>query len=113
MIGSTIEIDGKLLPYRPVAIMAYHMAQQELGFQALRTMLFITMLLGSVGAVGGQFSDFTWNEYKNWKKFADISVKEGPYNIYLGGSAFFVQVDDEIGERTEIFIIPIFNDQCC
>ena len=78
-----------MLPYRPVAIMAYHMAQQELGFQALRAMLFISMLLGSVGAVGGQFSDFTWKEYKNWSKFADISVKEGPYNIYLSGSKFF------------------------
>lgn len=89
MIGSTIEVDGKTLPYRPVAIMAYHMAQQELGFQALRAMLFIPMLLGSVGAVGGQFSDFTWKEYKNWKKFADISVKEGPYNIYLKDSKFF------------------------
>jgi len=89
MIGSTIEVDGKMLPYRPVAIMAYHMAQQELGFQALRAMLFIPMLLGSVGAVGGQFSDFTWKEYKNWKKFADISVKEGPYNIYLSSSKFF------------------------
>lgn len=89
MIGSTIKIDGKMLPYRPVAIMAYHMAQQELGFQALRAMLFISMLLGSVGAVGGQFSDFTWKEYKNWKKFADISVNEGPYDIYLSGSRFF------------------------
>jgi anaerobic selenocysteine-containing dehydrogenase len=89
MIGSTIEVDGKMLPYRPVAIMAYHMAQQELGFQALRAMLFIPMLLGSVGAVGGQFSDFTWKEYKNWKKFANISVKEGPYNIYLSDSKFF------------------------
>jgi anaerobic selenocysteine-containing dehydrogenase len=89
MIGSLIEVEGKMLPYRPVAIMAYHMAQQELGFQALRAMLFIPMLLGSVGAVGGQFSDFTWKEYKNWKKFADISVKEGPYNIYLSGSKFF------------------------
>lgn len=88
MIGSTIEIDGKTLPYRPVAIMAYHMSQQELGFQALRAMLFIPMLLGSVGAVGGQFSDFTWKEYKNWKKFAKISVKDET-NLYLKDSKFY------------------------
>lgn len=88
-IGSTIEVDGKLLPYRPVGIMAYHMSQQELGFQALRAMLMVTMLIGSVGAVGGQCSDFTWKEHKNWAKFEDISVKEGPYNIYLSGSKFF------------------------
>jgi anaerobic selenocysteine-containing dehydrogenase len=105
MIGSTIEIDGKTLPYRPVAIMAYHMAQQELGFQALRAMLFIPMLLGSVGAVGGQFSDFTWKEYKNWAKFENISVKEGPYNIYLSGSKFF-----PINSNNSSIVAKVIND---
>ena len=88
MIGSMIEVDGKMLPYRPVAIMAYHMAQQELGFQALRSMLMVTMLLGSVGAVGGQFSDFTWKEYKNWKKLDNIEITDSP-NLYLNKSMFF------------------------
>jgi len=105
MIGSTIEIDGRTLPYRPVAIMAYHMAQQELGFQALRAMLFIPMLLGSVGAVGGQFSDFTWKEYKNWKKFENISVNEGPYNIYLSGSKFF-----PINSNNSSIVAKVIND---
>lgn len=105
MIGSTIEVDGKMLPYRPVAIMAYHMAQQELGFQALRAMLFIPMLLGSVGAVGGQFSDFTWKENKNWKNFENISVKEGPYNIYLSGSKFF-----PINSNNSSLVSKVIND---
>jgi anaerobic selenocysteine-containing dehydrogenase len=35
-IGATTVVDGVVVPYRPVGIMAYHMAQQELGFQALR-----------------------------------------------------------------------------
>ena len=88
MIGSTTTIDGVTLPYRPVAIMAYHMAQQELGFQALRSMLMITMLLGSVGAVGGQFSDFTWKKHKNWDGLDNIEITDSP-NIYLNKSKFY------------------------
>lgn len=88
MIGSTIEVDGHLLPYRPVAIMAYHMSQQELGFQALRAMVMVTMLIGSVGAVGGQFSDFTWKKHKNWEGLDNISITETP-NIYLNKSKFY------------------------
>lgn len=104
MIGSNIEIDGNLLPYRPVAIMAYHMAQQELGFQALRAMLMVTMLLGSVGAVGGQFSDFTWKEYKNWKKLDAISIKEET-NIYLQDSKFF-----PINSNNSSVVATVIND---
>jgi anaerobic selenocysteine-containing dehydrogenase len=46
-IGSTIVIDGVKLPYRPVGIMAYHVSQQELGFQAFRAMGLVFMLLGA------------------------------------------------------------------
>jgi anaerobic selenocysteine-containing dehydrogenase len=88
MIGSTISINGHTMPYRPVAIMAYHMSQQELGFQALRAMQMVMMLIGSIGAVGGQFSDFTWKEYKNWAKFAHLKVKDET-NLYLKDSKFF------------------------
>ncbi|MEE8346120.1 MAG: molybdopterin-dependent oxidoreductase [Dehalococcoidia bacterium] len=89
MIGSTIEMDGITLPYRPVAIMAYHVSQQELGFQALRAAALVSMLLGTIEAVGGQRTDFTWKVHKNWEPFGEISVKEGPYNAYLKGSKFF------------------------
>ncbi|MBC8514913.1 molybdopterin-dependent oxidoreductase [bacterium] len=88
MIGSTIEIEGHTLPYRPVAIMAYHMSQQELGFQALRAMTFIPMLLGAIGAVGGQFTDLTWKEHKNWKKLDNIEITDTP-NITLKGSKYY------------------------
>jgi anaerobic selenocysteine-containing dehydrogenase len=88
MIGSTISIDGHTMPYRPVAIMAYHMSQQELGFQALRAMQMVMMLIGSIGAVGGQFSDFTWKEYKNWAKFEHLKVKDET-NLYLKDSKYF------------------------
>ena len=88
MIGSTTVVDGVTLPYRPVAIMAYHMSQQELGFQALRSMVMLTMLLGSVGAVGGQFSDFTWKKHKNWDGLDNIEITDTP-NIYLNKSKFY------------------------
>ena len=88
MIGSTIVVDGITLPYRPVAIMAYHMSQQELGFQALRAMTMISMLVGSIGAVGGQFTDFTWKKHKNWDKLDKIKIKEKT-NIYLKNSKFY------------------------
>jgi anaerobic selenocysteine-containing dehydrogenase len=87
-IGSTIEVDGMTLPYRPVAIMAYHMAQQELGFQAIRAMTMVMMLLGAVGAVGGQLSDFTWKIHKNYNGLDSIDITDSP-NIYLNKSKFY------------------------
>ncbi len=89
MIGSTIVVDGVEIPYRPVGIMAYHVSQQELGFQALRAATIVQMLLGAIGAVGGQQTDFTWKVHKNYANFADPKVKDPPYNIYLGESKFF------------------------
>jgi anaerobic selenocysteine-containing dehydrogenase len=88
MIGASVEVDGMTLPYRPVAIMAYHMAQQELGFQALRAMTMIPMLLGAVGAVGGQLSDYTWKIHKGYKGLDTIKIEEET-NIYLKNSKFY------------------------
>ncbi len=89
MIGSTIQVDGATLPYRPVACMAYHMAQQELGFQALRAMIMVFMLLGAVEAVGGLRIDFTWKVHGNYEKLDQIKIKDAPYNLYLGDSKYF------------------------
>ncbi|GIX47178.1 MAG: molybdopterin oxidoreductase molybdopterin-binding subunit [Candidatus Tectimicrobiota bacterium] len=89
MLGSTVVVDGIPLPYRPVAIMAYHVAQQELGFQLTRALLLLMMLLGSIEAVGGQRIDFTWKLHENFKKLDEIEIKDPPYNIYLKDSKFF------------------------
>jgi anaerobic selenocysteine-containing dehydrogenase len=88
-IGSTRIEDGVEVPYRPVGIMAYHMAQQELGFQAVRAMTIMTMLVGATGAVGGQLSDFTWKVHKNYAAFEELKVEEGPYDFTLKNSKFF------------------------
>jgi anaerobic selenocysteine-containing dehydrogenase len=88
-IGSTIIVDGITLPYRPVAIMAYHMAQQEHGFQAIRAMIMVMMLLGAIEAVGGQRFDWTWKIHANFERLDQIVIKDPPYNIYLKDSKFF------------------------
>ncbi|MEE9275556.1 MAG: molybdopterin dinucleotide binding domain-containing protein, partial [bacterium] len=88
-IGSTIELDGVTLPFRPVGVMAYHMSQQELGFQAIRAMMMVFMLLGAIEAVGGVRTDWKWKVHKNWKKLDEAKVKDPPYNIYLKDSKFF------------------------
>ncbi len=88
-IGSTILVDGVEVPYRPVGIMAYHMAQQELGFQTARAMTMVPMLVGAVGAAGGQLSDFTWKVHKNYAKFEKLEVNDPPYDFLLKNSKYF------------------------
>lgn len=88
MIGSTIVVDGVAVPHRPVSIMAYHMAQQEMGFQTLRSMLMVMMLLGAVGAVGGQMIDYTWKIHKNYKAIDEIDISDST-NVYLKDSKFY------------------------
>ncbi|MBI4393063.1 MAG: molybdopterin-dependent oxidoreductase [Euryarchaeota archaeon] len=88
-IGSTIELEGVKLPYRPVSIMAYHMSQQEHGFGAIRIMLMVMMLLGAVEAVGGQRIDSTWKEYKNYEKLGHPKVKATGYNYALADSKYY------------------------
>ena len=87
-IGSTIVMDGVEIPYRPVAIMAYHVVCQELGFQMNRAQLLLMMLLGAVGAVGGQQIDWTWKIHKNYAGLDKIEIDDTP-NIYLNKSKFW------------------------
>ncbi|GAB4334375.1 MAG: sulfur reductase subunit SreA [Dehalococcoidia bacterium] len=88
-IGSTIVVDGIEVPYRPVGIHAYHMAQQEMGFQTVRAMCLLMLLIGAVGAAGGQLSDTSWKVHANFEKFEDLKVNDPPYNIWLSGSKWF------------------------
>ncbi|MBI4493696.1 MAG: molybdopterin-dependent oxidoreductase [Chloroflexi bacterium] len=89
-LGSTIVVDGVQVPYRPVSVMAYHMAQQELGFQALRAIMTVFMLLGAVGAAGGVQVDLGgWKLHSNFKALDEIKIQDPPYNVYLKDSRFF------------------------
>ena len=86
---SSIVVDGVEVPYRPVKIITYHMAQQELGFQTARAMTMVPMLVGATGAVGGQLSDFTWKIHKNYPKFEKLTVEDPPYDFILNKSKYF------------------------
>lgn len=88
-IGSTITVEGLTLPYRPVSIMAYHVSQQEMGFQFYRAMYMIMMLLGAVEAVGGLRIDFIWNVHDNYKALETVKIKDPPYDFTLKDSKFF------------------------
>jgi len=88
-IGSTLVVDGVEVPYRPVGIMAYHMSQQELGFQTVRAMTMVPMLVGAIGAAGGQLSDFTWKIHGNYAKFEKLTVNDPPYDFMLNKSKYF------------------------
>jgi anaerobic selenocysteine-containing dehydrogenase len=88
-IGSTIVIDGVEIPYRPVGLMAYHVSQQETGFQAFRAAAIAYMLLGAFEAAGSMRIDFARGLHKNWTALDNITIKDPPYNIYLKDSKFF------------------------
>ena len=88
-IGATTVVDGVTIPYRPVGIMAYHMAQQELGFQLMRGLLLVPMLLGSLGAVGGTGIDFSWKIHENFEKLDQIEITDPPYDFALKNSKYF------------------------
>lgn len=89
-IGSTIVVEGVPVPYRPVAIHAYHVGQQELGFQFVRAAITVMMLLGAVGAAGGQRFDVgPWKVHENFEKLDQVEVKDPPYDFVLKNSKFF------------------------
>ncbi|MBI4303124.1 MAG: molybdopterin-dependent oxidoreductase [Chloroflexi bacterium] len=88
-IGNTIVLDGVELAYRPVGMMAYHITQQELGFQAARAAVMVYMLLGAIEAVGGVRIDFKRGVADNFKGLDSIEIKDPPYNIYLKDSKYF------------------------
>ncbi|MDP2952909.1 MAG: molybdopterin-dependent oxidoreductase, partial [Chloroflexota bacterium] len=89
LIGYNTVVNGVELPHRPVSIMAYHVAQQELGFQAVRAAIQVFMLLGAIEAVGGPRIDFTYKLHGNYKAFGDFKITDPPDNIALRGSKYF------------------------
>ena len=104
-IGSTKKIDGVDVPYRPVSMMGYHVAQQELGFQACRAALIPFMLVGAVESVGGLRSDLGRSIHANYKALDEIEIGEGPYNLYLNKSKFY-----PINSNNSSIVAHVMND---
>ncbi|MBI4199225.1 MAG: molybdopterin-dependent oxidoreductase [Chloroflexi bacterium] len=106
MVGSTVVLEGVTLPYRPVGIMAYHVSQQELGFQFYRAMYMIMMLVGAVEAVGGLRIDSTWKVHANYDAFDKIKIKDPPYDYTLGSSKFFPVRTSNPGMIAKVMLDP-------
>ncbi|MBM2826298.1 MAG: twin-arginine translocation signal protein [Dehalococcoidia bacterium] len=106
MIGSTTVVDGVTLPYRPVGIMAYHVSQQELGFQFYRAMYMVMMLLGAVEAVGGLRIDSTWKIDPNFEALEKVTIKDPPYDYTLGASKFFPIRTSNPGMIAKVMLNP-------
>jgi len=106
MIGSTTVVDGVTLPYRPVGIMAYHVSQQELGFQFYRAMYMIMMLLGAVEAVGGLRIDSTWKVHGNYSALDSVKIKDPPYDYILKDSKFFPINTGNPGMIAKVMVNP-------
>jgi len=47
------------------------------------------MLVGAVGAAGGQLSDYDWKIYKNYAKYEKLTVEDPPYDYLLNNSKYF------------------------
>lgn len=89
MIGSTIVVDGVQLPYRPVGVMLYHAAQQELGFQATRAIVLMLMVIGAMGAPGGTMPDTKWEIHDNYYALDAATIEDPPYGATLKYSKYF------------------------
>ncbi len=89
-IGETITIDGSEMPYRPASLMAYHVAQQELGFQAVRAAIMVFMLLGAIDVPGGMLIDLAPGELNsNYTDLDTVAIADPPYDFTLKDSKFF------------------------
>jgi anaerobic selenocysteine-containing dehydrogenase len=88
-IGSTIVVDGVSLPYRPVGVMLYHAAQQELGFQATRAIVLMLMVIGAMGAPGGTMPDTKWEINDNYYALDEATIEDPPYGATLKYSKYF------------------------
>jgi anaerobic selenocysteine-containing dehydrogenase len=87
--GGVAEGVPKDYVYRPVGIMADHVSQQEMGFQASRAALQVFMLLGAIDAVGGVHAGLKREVHDSFEGWDDIKVRDPPYDIDLAGSKFF------------------------
>ena len=105
-IGSTLMIDGREVPYRPVGIMGYHVTQQELGFQAARAAITPFLLLGAFEAAGGVKSDMARSITSTFDSHAKITVKDPPYGISLGSSKFYPLNSNNSGVAMKALLDP-------
>ncbi len=102
-IGSTINLDGKTLRYRPVAIYTFRgLVAKEYGTQTWRAGLIVMMLVGALDAVGGVLlhEPGKSSEYMN-----PSSCEYPPSRIDLKKSAFFPHATHDVAQQA-LFTVP-------
>ncbi len=87
--GGAVEGEARDYVFRPVGIMADHVTQQEMGFQATRAAVQVFMLLGAIDAVGGAHSEFIRQTSDAFPKYDSINIREPPYDITLKDSKYY------------------------
>ena len=94
-IGATVEINGEELPYRPVGVHGYHVAQEEMGVMATIEQYHASMLVGAVDAVGStRVRKAKYDGPKDYRAdFRDLAynpekITPEPSGPSLGGSMF-------------------------
>ncbi len=96
-IGSTINIDGETLRYRPVAIHTFRgLSAKQYGVQNWRAALMVQMLLGSIDAVGGINLH---SVYKKPKYFKASKAEYPPTRIDLQESVFFPHATHNVAQQ--------------
>lgn len=94
-IGATTVVDGVEVPYRPVGMHGYHVAQQELGVPATQAHYHANMLVGAVDAVGStRVRKAKYNHPKDYRAdYRDLAfhpekITTEPDGPSLGGTMF-------------------------
>ncbi len=96
-IGSTINIEGKELRYRPVAIHSFRgLSAKEYGVQNWRAALLVQMLVGCLDAVGGLILH---GVYKKPKYMGPSKCEYPPQRIDLAESVFFPHATHNVAQQ--------------
>jgi anaerobic selenocysteine-containing dehydrogenase len=96
-IGSTIEIEGHRLRYRPVVIHTFRgMSAKEYGSQQWRAAWIVQMLVGNLDAVGGIRLHHANPDYKNMKP---SKCEYPPSRVDLAESVFFPHATHNVAQQ--------------
>jgi len=96
-IGETIEIEGKKLRYRPVAIYTFRgLSAKEYGSQNWRAGLIVNMLVVSLDAVGGLLLNKADPNHKNMKP---SKCEYPPNRVDLAESVFYPYATHNVAEQ--------------
>ena len=102
-IGSTIEIDGQKLRYRPVAIYSFRgLAAKEFGVQNWRAALLVQMLVGCLDAVGGLHLH---GVFKKPEYYEPSKCEYPPKRVDLAKSVYFPHGHHDVCQQVALTLL--------